>query len=48
MDPVDCYNKLDSIIDDKTKFEKINFDVNVDHPIIKKQKSVKDYLETCT
>ena len=46
MDTVDYYNKLDSIINDETKFEKMSFDANDDHPIIKKQNSVKYYVET--
>ena len=44
MDTDEYYQKLDRIVLDKTKFEEIVINQGDDHPIIKKQNSVKYYL----
>ena len=46
MDSKDYYTKLDKIVLNKTKFEEINVSPEDKNPIMKKQQSVKYYLET--
>ena len=46
MNTKDYYAKLDKIVLDKTKFEEIKFNTDDKNPIIKKQNSVKYYLDT--
>ena len=40
----DYYTKLDSIVNDLTKFKKVDIVANDKHPLIKKEDSIKDYV----
>ena len=44
LDTDDYYTKLDVIINDTTKFRKVDVDENNKHPLVKKENSIKDYL----
>ena len=42
----DYYSKLDTIIEDQTKFAKVNFDAEENHPVIAKESSIEYYVKT--
>ena len=46
MDSSDYYSKLDSIVSDESKFTEVVWDQSKDHPIIKKERSIKYYVDT--
>ena len=44
LNSADYYNKLDTIILDKDKFEEITVDVTKQHPVVSNEVSIKGYL----
>ena len=45
MNSTDYYSKLDEIVNDPSKFEKVHIPLNKDHPTISKEKSIKRYIK---
>ena len=47
LDKEDYFGKLDSIIDDSSKFERINVTESKQHPVITKEASISYYVRKC-